>query len=55
VDRCTSRLRGRPSLKKGRRGIDAHGGPRMANVVMDYIAANGTVSPAVEGRIVEQK
>jgi hypothetical protein len=24
-------------------------------VVMDYIAARGTVSPTVEGRIVEQK
>jgi hypothetical protein len=27
----------------------------MAQVVMDYIAAKGTVSPAVEGRIIEQK
>jgi 2',3'-cyclic-nucleotide 2'-phosphodiesterase (5'-nucleotidase family) len=43
------------SLKKGRPIIDASGGPLMANVVMDYIAARGTVSPAVEGRIVEQK
>jgi 2',3'-cyclic-nucleotide 2'-phosphodiesterase (5'-nucleotidase family) len=43
------------SLKKGRPIIDASGGPLMANVVMDYIAARGAVSPAVEGRIVEQK
>jgi len=46
---------GYASLKKGRPIIDASGGPLMANVVMDYIAARGTVSPTVEGRIVEQK
>jgi 5'-nucleotidase/UDP-sugar diphosphatase len=46
---------GYASLKKGRPIIDASGGPLMANVVMDYIAARGTVAPAVEGRIVEQK
>ena len=46
---------GYASLKKGRPIIDASGGPLMANVVMDYIAARGTVSPTVDGRIVEQK
>ena len=46
---------GYASLTKGRPIIDASGGPLMANVVMDYIAARGTVSPTVEGRIVEQK
>jgi 2',3'-cyclic-nucleotide 2'-phosphodiesterase (5'-nucleotidase family) len=46
---------GYASLKKARPIIDASGGALMANVVMDYIAARGTVSPAVEGRIVEQK
>jgi 5'-nucleotidase / UDP-sugar diphosphatase len=45
---------GYASLKKGRPIIDASGGALMANVVMDYITARGTVSPAVEGRIVEQ-
>jgi 2',3'-cyclic-nucleotide 2'-phosphodiesterase (5'-nucleotidase family) len=45
---------GYASLKKGRPIIDASGGALMANVVMEYIAARGTVSPAVEGRI-EQK
>ena len=46
---------GYASLTKGKPVIDASGGPLMATVVMDYIAAKGTVSPAVEGRIVEQK
>jgi 2',3'-cyclic-nucleotide 2'-phosphodiesterase (5'-nucleotidase family) len=46
---------GYASLKKGRPVLDASGGPLMANVVMDYIAARGSVTPAVEGRIVEQK
>jgi 5'-nucleotidase/UDP-sugar diphosphatase len=46
---------GYASLKKARPIIDASGGPLMANVVMDYITARGTVSPATEGRIVEQK
>jgi 2',3'-cyclic-nucleotide 2'-phosphodiesterase (5'-nucleotidase family) len=46
---------GYASLKKGRPIIDASGGALMANIVMDYIAAKGSVSPAVEGRIVEQK
>jgi 2',3'-cyclic-nucleotide 2'-phosphodiesterase (5'-nucleotidase family) len=46
---------GYASLRKGRPVIDASGGALMAQVVMDYIAAKGTVSPAVEGRIIEQK
>jgi 2',3'-cyclic-nucleotide 2'-phosphodiesterase (5'-nucleotidase family) len=46
---------GYASLKKGKPIIDASGGALMANVVMDYITAKGSVSPAVEGRIVEQK
>ncbi len=46
---------GYASLKKGRPIVDASGGALMANVVMDYITARGAVSPAVEGRIVEQK
>jgi 5'-nucleotidase / UDP-sugar diphosphatase len=46
---------GYASLKRARPIIDASGGALMAGVVTDYIAARGTVSPAVEGRIVEQK
>lgn len=46
---------GYASLKKARSVIDASAATLMANVVMDYIAAKGTVSPAVEGRIVERK
>jgi 5'-nucleotidase/UDP-sugar diphosphatase len=46
---------GYAALTKGKPIIDASGGALMATVVMDYIAAKGTVSPAVEGRIVEQK
>jgi 5'-nucleotidase/UDP-sugar diphosphatase len=46
---------GYASLKKTRPIIDASGGALVANVVMDYIAANGSVSPTVEGRIVEQR
>ena len=46
---------GYASLTKGRPIIDASGGPLMATVVSDYIAARGTVSPGVEGRIVERK
>jgi 5'-nucleotidase/UDP-sugar diphosphatase len=46
---------GYASLTKGKPIIDASGGALMANVVMDYIAAHGSVSPALEGRIVEQK
>jgi 2',3'-cyclic-nucleotide 2'-phosphodiesterase (5'-nucleotidase family) len=46
---------GYTSLKKGKSIIDASAATLMANVVMDYITANGTIAPAVEGRIVEQK
>ncbi len=46
---------GYASLKKARSVIDASAATLMANVVMDYIAAKGTVSPAIEGRIVEKK
>lgn len=46
---------GYTSLKKGKAIIDASAAPLMANVVMDYITAKGTISPTVEGRIVEQK
>jgi 2',3'-cyclic-nucleotide 2'-phosphodiesterase (5'-nucleotidase family) len=46
---------GYASLKKGRSVIDASAATLMANVVMDYIAAKGTVAPTVEGRIVEKK
>ncbi len=43
------------SLKKGKQIIDANAAPLMATVVMDYITAKGSISPAVEGRIIEQK
>lgn len=46
---------GYASLKKGKSLIDASAATLMATVVMDYIAAKGTVAPAVEGRIVERK
>jgi 2',3'-cyclic-nucleotide 2'-phosphodiesterase (5'-nucleotidase family) len=46
---------GYASLTRAKPIIDASGGTLMAQVVMDYIAAKGTVSPAVEGRIAEQK
>ena len=46
---------GYASLIKGKPIVDASGGPLMANVVMDYITARGSVSPVLEGRIVEQK
>ena len=46
---------GYASLTKGKPVVDASGGTLMANVVMDYITAKGTVSPNVEGRITEQK
>jgi 2',3'-cyclic-nucleotide 2'-phosphodiesterase (5'-nucleotidase family) len=46
---------GYASLTKGKPILDASGGPLMANVVMDYISARGSVSPVLEGRIVEQK
>jgi len=46
---------GYTSLKKGKSIIDASAATLMANVVMDYITAKGTISPAVEGRVVENK
>ena len=46
---------GYAALTKEKPVLDASGGPLMANVVMDYIAARGSVSPVVEGRIAEQK
>lgn len=46
---------GYATLKKAKPIIDASAARLMANVVMDYIAARGTVAPAVEGRIVERK
>jgi 5'-nucleotidase / UDP-sugar diphosphatase len=46
---------GYASLTKGKPIIDASGGALMAQVVMDYITARGSVSPVLEGRIVEQK
>ncbi len=46
---------GYASLTKGRMLINASAGVLMASKVMDYIAAKGTVSPAVEGRMVVQR
>jgi 2',3'-cyclic-nucleotide 2'-phosphodiesterase (5'-nucleotidase family) len=46
---------GYASLARGRALGDAGGGPLVATVVMDAIAARGTIAPAVEGRIVEQR
>lgn len=46
---------GYASLTKTRAIIDPSGGTLMANIVMDYIAAKGSVAPTVEGRIVEKK
>lgn len=46
---------GYTSLKKGKSIIDASAAPLMATVVMDYITAKGTITPAVEGRIIENK
>lgn len=45
---------GFPDLKKGKALIDASGAKLMANQVIDYIAAKGTIAPAVEGRITAQ-
>jgi 5'-nucleotidase/UDP-sugar diphosphatase len=42
---------GYDALKAGRTVVDASGATLMATMVMDYIAAQGTVSPKVEGRI----
>tara|TARA_B100000029_G_scaffold177683_1_gene175037 strand:+ start:65 stop:1579 length:1515 start_codon:yes stop_codon:yes gene_type:complete len=41
-------------FKKGKVIIDASGATYLANMVMNYIEAKGTVSPKVEGRIVAQ-
>ncbi|MBI3964787.1 MAG: bifunctional metallophosphatase/5'-nucleotidase [Chloroflexi bacterium] len=38
-------------LKRAEVVLPASAGPLQANVVMDYIAKQGTVSPAIEGRI----
>lgn len=43
------------SLKKGTSIIDASAAPLMATVVMDYIQGKGTIAPAVEGRLIEQR
>ena len=41
-------------FKKGKVIIDAYGAKLMASMVMDYIKAKRSVSPKVEGRIVDQ-
>ena len=41
-------------FKKGKVIIDASGATYLANMVMNYIEAKGTVSPKVEGRITAQ-
>jgi 2',3'-cyclic-nucleotide 2'-phosphodiesterase (5'-nucleotidase family) len=41
-------------FKKGKVIIDASGATYLANMVMNYIEAKGSVSPKVEGRIVAQ-
>jgi 2',3'-cyclic-nucleotide 2'-phosphodiesterase (5'-nucleotidase family) len=46
---------GYTSLKKAKPIVDASAATLMATVVMDYIQAKGTVSPTVEGRIIERK
>ena len=40
------------ALKDAKVGVDASGGPLLAMVVMDYLAARGSVAPVVEGRVV---
>ncbi len=40
-------------LKSARRIVDANAGAKVASQVIDYIAAKGTVTPRVEGRITE--
>ena len=42
---------GYAALKNGKVVIDASGAKLMASQVIDYIAAKGTIAPAVEGRI----
>ncbi|MBI3446400.1 MAG: 5'-nucleotidase C-terminal domain-containing protein [Magnetospirillum sp.] len=39
------------AFKAARVVVDASGGPLLANVVMDYLAAQGRVAPVVEGRV----
>ena len=46
---------GYAALTTGMTIIDASGAKYMANMVMDYIAEQGTVSPKVEGRITEAR
>ncbi len=41
-------------LKGGKAIIDASGGTLMASMVMDYIAAKGSIAPKVEGRIMRK-
>ncbi|TAN58765.1 MAG: bifunctional metallophosphatase/5'-nucleotidase, partial [Magnetospirillum sp.] len=43
---------GYEALKAATVVVDASGGPLLANVVADYLAARQTVSPRVEGRVV---
>ncbi|MBE3598215.1 MAG: 5'-nucleotidase C-terminal domain-containing protein [Limnochordaceae bacterium] len=45
---------GYEALKGGKVLVDAAAGPIMADVVARYIESRGTVSPSVEGRIVEE-
>ena len=42
---------GYEALDRGRQIVDASGGTLMATMVMDYIEAEGTVAPRVDGRI----
>jgi 2',3'-cyclic-nucleotide 2'-phosphodiesterase (5'-nucleotidase family) len=42
---------GYEALARGKAVIDPSGGPLMATVVMDHIAAEGEIAPVVEGRI----
>jgi 2',3'-cyclic-nucleotide 2'-phosphodiesterase (5'-nucleotidase family) len=42
-------------LKKGKQMIDESAAKLMASQVIDYIAAKGTISPKVEGRITEKQ
>lgn len=46
---------GYSSLGKGKALIDPSGGTLMATTVMSYIAAQGSVAPQVEGRIVARR
>ena len=42
---------GYAAFTRGKMLIDASGGTLMATMVMDYIAAKGSIAPKVEGRI----